>query len=232
MPPAISTIRTRNAAKSQAASKASAPLIPAPRAGPRQDPSPAALSRAREYFTSADSSSPPGPPSLSAASSSDWTVARSTWLPSVASRARIETRSSCTDRKPLSTAARTVESWPPSAFSGSRISTTLPGTRMPSTEGWEPIIPMSPSRVLAMTMRAFPDHSSPSGTTSATCRVTGVLRFRRPRSPVLDLLGLLLHVLDTAAHEEGLLRIVVVLALVDRLERGDGLLQWHEHARL
>src|SRR5256884_5111593 len=51
------------------------------------------------------------------------------------------------------------------------------------------------------------------------------------RSP-LQLPGLLLHVLDPADHVERLLGKVVVLALADRLERGDRLFQRGEDARL
>jgi hypothetical protein len=48
----------------------------------------------------------------------------------------------------------------------------------------------------------------------------------------LQLPGLLLHVLDPADHVERLLGQVVVVALGDRLERGDCLLQGREDTRL
>src|ERR1039458_2500780 len=109
---------------------------------------------------------------------------------------------------------------------------TPPSDRMPSTGGCPLSTPRSPSSVLAMTMRASPDHTSPSGTTSSTRSVTGASRFLcwPGRSLALQLRGLRLHVLDAAAHEEGLLGIIVVLALGERLERGDRVAQRHEHA--
>src|ERR1700729_4094901 len=98
---------------------------------------------------------------------------------------------------------------------------------------------MSPSRVLAMTRWASPVQISPSGTTSATCSVTVLPRApdsrRWPRAPCSRLLqgfGLLLHVLDAAAHEERLLGKVVVLALGEGLEGGDRLVQRHGHPGL
>src|SRR5438067_1765323 len=97
---------------------------------------------------------------------------------------------------------------------------------------------MSPSRVvLAITMRARPDQTSPSGTTSETLNVTAGIRSgrcagRRPWSLALQFGRLALDVLDAAAHEERLLGDVVVLALDQRLERGDRLGQRHEHAGL
>src|SRR5271169_5644354 len=101
-------------------------------------------------------------------------------------------------------------------------------------------MPISPSIVLAMTSSACPDQSSPSGSTISTWSVTGSPRASWPRSrslppwsrPPLQVLGLLLHVLDPADHEECLLRQVVVLALADGLERRHGVLQRHEHAFL
>src|SRR6185437_16308988 len=54
----------------------------------------------------------------------------------------------------------------------------------------------------------------------------------REGSRALQLLGLALHVLDAAAHEEGLLGNAVILAVSDRLERGDGLLERDERTRL
>src|ERR1700730_12469780 len=119
---------------------------------------------------------------------------------------------------------------------------------MPSTGVWPVSTPMSPSRVLAMTRRAGPDHTSPSGTTSSTSSVTVLPRATSSRclpcptssrclrcatsSRPLQVLGLLLHVLDPADHEEGLLGEVVVLTLGERLERRDRLVQRHEYPRL
>src|SRR5213082_1131962 len=95
---------------------------------------------------------------------------------------------------------------------------------------------MSPSRVvLAITMRARPDQTSPSGTTSETLSVTAGIRSGRGApcwSLALQFGRLALDVLDAAAHEERLLGNVVVLALDQRLERGDRLGQRHEHAGL
>src|SRR6266536_871333 len=100
------------------------------RAGPRQARSPAALSCALRYRTSALSSAP-GPAASSAASRAACASPRSTSLPSRASRARIDTRSSATDRKPPPIA---VSSSPPSAWSSpGRIRTMLPSAMMPST---------------------------------------------------------------------------------------------------
>src|SRR5205823_4089602 len=52
------------------------------------------------------------------------------------------------------------------------------------------------------------------------------------RSLALQLLGLALHVIDPAAHEERLLGDGVVLARGDGLEGGDGVAEGDEHARL
>src|SRR5260370_24081753 len=93
-------------------------------------------------------------------------------------------------------------------------------------------MPMSPSSVLAITRLALPDQISRSGVTSATNRVTAPPRQlprRRARSRLAQLLGLLLHVLDAAAHVERLLGELVVPALADRLERGNRVLDRHEH---
>src|SRR3984957_6192100 len=49
---------------------------------------------------------------------------------------------------------------------------------------------------------------------------------------LLQPLGLRFHVLDPADHVERLLGQVVVLALADRLERGNGFLERREHAGL
>src|SRR5450759_1440995 len=108
--------------------------------------------------------------------------------------------------------------------------TTLPSARIPSTGVWPVSTPISPSRVLAMTRSASPAQTSPSGTTSSTCSVTAPPRVRPSR--LIQLLGLLLHVLDAAAHEERLFGDAVVLALADRLEGGDRVVQLHERALL
>src|SRR6266568_8746536 len=100
-------------------------------------------------------------------------------------------------------------------------------------------MPISPSRVLAITRWASPAQTSPSGATTSTRSVMASPRATPARpspratpSRPLQLLGLLLHVLDSAAHEERLLGKVVVLAFGERLEGGDGLLQRDGHARL
>src|SRR5689334_1274986 len=123
---------------------------------------------------------------------------------------------------------------------------------MPSTGGCPVRMPRSPSRVLAITIRALPDQTSPSGATSSTRTVTVLtclparsrrsappgsllraLAGARPRRSLpLQLRGLALDVLDPADHVERLLGEVVVLALDQRLERGHGVRQRHEHARL
>src|SRR5262249_42435769 len=169
-PTAQSTTMARNAAKIQAASSASALLIPGPAAGARQDWSPAARSTAREYLTSRGSASPGGccPASDSASSSRARAVATSTREPSSAWRTRIETRSSATERKPLLTAARPSPRSSPWRSSPSRILTRLASARTPTTGGCPVRMPISPSRVLAITIRAVPDQISPSGATSAT----------------------------------------------------------------
>src|SRR5437764_2827924 len=226
----------RKAAKIQAASSAIALLIPGPAAGARQDWSPAARSTAREYLTSRGSASPGGncPASDSALSSLARAAPASTWEPSSAWRTSIETRSSATERKPLLTAARTSPRSSPWPDSTSRILTRLASARTPTTGGCPVRMPISPSRVLAITMRAVPDQISPSGATSATRTLMSPARrsIRPWCSLPLQPLGLALHVLDPAAHEERLLGDVVVLALGQRLERGDGLRQRHAHARL
>src|SRR5215472_11014548 len=144
--------------------------------------------------------------------------------------ARIETLSSAMDRKPPPTAAAT-QPWPTvtSCDNCGKIRTTLPGARMPSTGEWPVSRPMSPSSVLAITSCAWPAQISPSGTTSRTfSTVSPCVTPSRP----FQLPGLALDVLDPAAHEERLLGHVVELALGDRLERRDGLLQRDELARL
>src|SRR5690242_5825868 len=100
---------------------------------------------------------------------------------------------------------------------------------MPSTGGCPVRMPRSPSRVLAITIRAMPDQTSPSGATSSTRTVT-VLPCRR-RSLLLQVGGLALGVLDIADHVERLLREAVVLALGEGLERGHRVGQRHENAR-
>src|SRR5215469_13056829 len=126
------------------------------------------------------------------------------------------------DRKPPDTAAKMSA---PSVLG--RIWTMLPSYRMPMTGAWLVSRPISPSRVLAMTISALPDQISPSGSTSSTLMVTGL-----PPSRPFHFLGLALDILDAAAHEEGLLRVAVVLALGDRLEGPDGLLQRYEDTGL
>src|SRR5260221_12138214 len=244
----------RTATRSEPASSASRPPAnPGPlRADSRQarsSGSPAALSSALRYRTSAGSSSPPGErcASCSALSRAARAAPTSTSRPSCASWARIDTRSSATPKKPPPTTPIKSPPPPPRPSAPSPgpgpasglIVTTLPSTRMPSTGVWPVSTPMSPSRVLAMTRSAGPDHTSPSGTTSPTWRVTVLPRATAswclpgaPGSRLLQVLGLLLHVLDPADHEERLLRVLVVLALGDGLERGDGLVQRDEHPRL
>src|SRR5215472_16976449 len=235
-PTAQNTTMARNAAKIQAASSAIALLIPGPAAGVRQDWSPAARSTAREYLTSRGSASPGGscPASDSASSSRTRAAATSTWKPSSAWRTRIEIRSSATERNPLLTAARTSLRSSPWPSSTSRILTRLASARTPTTGGCPVRMPISPSRVLAITIRAVPDQISPFGATSATRTLMspGRRSLRAWCSLPLQLLGLALHVLDPAAHEERLLGDVVVLAFGQRLERGHGLGQRHELAIL
>src|SRR5215472_355313 len=138
------------------------------------------------------------------------------------------------DRKPPDTAAKMSA---PSVLG--RIWTMLPSYRMPITGAWLVSRPISPSRVLAMTISALPDQISPSGSTSSTLMVTGSPRATSSRclpratpSRPFHFLGLALDILDAAAHEEGLLRHVVVLALGDRLEGTDGLVQRYEDTGL
>src|ERR1700757_862157 len=106
----------------------------------------------------------------------------------------------------------------------------LPSYRMPMTGAWPVSNPISPSSVRAITISALPDQSSPSGSTSATCMLTVLPRATSSRclpratsSRPLQILGLALHFLDPADHEERLLRNVVVAALAEGLERRDGL---------
>src|SRR6266487_1557345 len=121
----------------------------------------------------------------------------------------------------------------------SAIALLIPGPAAGARQDWSPAARSTAreyrtSRGLAITIRAIPVQISPSGATSATRTVTSPARplVRSPRSLPLQLRGLALDVLDPAAHEEGLLRDVVVLALAQRLERGHRLGQRHEHARL
>src|SRR5215813_13971389 len=57
----------------------------------------------------------------------------------------------------------------------------LPSYRMPITGAWLVSRPISPSRVLAMTISALPDQISPSGSTSSTRMVIGSPRPASPR---------------------------------------------------
>src|SRR4051812_4400372 len=90
-------------------------------------------------------------------------------------------------------------------------------------------MPISPARVRALTTVASPDHTSRSAATRDTCMVLAISaprpldRSARPSQALLDLVPLLLDVVQTAAHEEGLLCHVVVLAGGDLVERLDGL---------
>src|SRR5688500_16678888 len=90
---------------------------------------------------------------------------------------------------------------------------------------WLAMMPMSPSSVRALTIVASPDHTSRSAATRATFMVLAISAPRSAHSSeaLLDLGPLPLDVVQTAAHEERLLRHVVVLAVRDLVERLDGL---------
>src|SRR5690606_1430015 len=210
-----------------------------------QAASPAARRRLRARATRACASSSP-----SAEPSARFSAvrARSTSVSSASSAisARIEIRSPrVAAMKPPCTAARTSP-----VSRAPRMRTTEPGASSASTgtcPGW---IPISPSTVLAMTMSPSPAQSSRSGVTSSTksffdtattpqiegrstgfgggCACTAA---PSPRLLALQRLRLLDGHLDVADVQERLLGQVVVLAVADRLEGGDGLLQRHEHAR-
>src|SRR5256885_8100980 len=114
--------------------------------------------------------------------------------------------------------------------------------------------PISPDAVRATTRRASPDQTWRSAATSSTCSSAakggssghhpavvpgvGYKSSRRDRgggthppprrtqgSGDAQLLGVGLEVLQATAHEERLLREVVVVAVADRVERADRLLQ-------
>src|SRR5690348_14580658 len=105
---------------------------------------------------------------------------------------------------------------------------------MPSTGGCPVRMPISPARVLANTIRALPDQTSPSGATSSPRTVTATcpLPAARPGSLLLQLRAPAPGVLDVADHVERLLRRAVELALGEGLERGHRVGQRHENARL
>src|SRR3990170_6723122 len=151
-----------------------------------------------------------------ACSSSRSACARSMSWARAASSARIPTRLSATDRKPPCTTAITVSESPP-------LICTVPLPSVPSSGAWCGMMPSSPSAVRATTMAASPVHTVRSAATSSTCR-----RSRSPSAILLQLLGPLLHVLETAAHEERLLGDVVVLPLGQLLEGVDGLVERDE----
>src|SRR3954447_7025782 len=80
-------------------------------------------------------------------------------------------------------------------------------------------MPTSPSMARAITMLASPTHTSRSGVTTWTSRLPAISALAG------EPLGVGLDVLDPAGHEERLLGQVVVLALGERLEGGDGLVE-------
>src|SRR4051795_9537194 len=83
---------------------------------------------------------------------------------------------------------------------------------------------MSPDSARATTMSPSPEYSTRSGDTISTCSGTTAT------SAFLELLGLGEHALHATDVEERLLRHVVELALVERLEALDGLLDRHVDA--
>src|SRR4051794_41017194 len=95
-------------------------------------------------------------------------------------------------------------------------------------------MPISPSVVRAMTMEASPCHTRRSTETRSTCNSATTtpqqVQLVREKASAFELAGLALDVLDATTHEERLLGEVVVLALGQRLERGEGLLERDERA--
>src|SRR3954453_9648177 len=106
---------------------------------------------------------------------------------------------------------------------------------------WFAMMPISPATVRAFTTVASPDQTSRSAATRETFIVCAISAPRFARTPMasarcvvgwapcarssealLDLGPLALDVVQTAAHEEGLLGDVVVLAVRDLVERLDG----------
>src|ERR1700710_346858 len=112
--------------------------------------------------------------------------------------------------KPPSTAAVQTPSAPVRTSTWPAASTDITGV-------WSAMIPISPARVRAFTTVASPDHTSRSAATRDTCIVFAI------SEALLDLVPLALDVVQTAAHEERLLRHVVVLTVGDLVERIDGL---------
>src|SRR5690606_25092576 len=154
--------------------------------------------------------------------------------PSSADSASTRTASAVTDKKPPCTAAPTCS---PSVVV---MDTTPPSTSWPNMGWWPGRIPISPSVVWATTKFALPDHSRRSTATSSTVisatatprnssgRSGRVYLVRRePRASLGQLAVLLLQVVQTTDAQERLLRVVVVLALGDLVERLDGLAQRH-----
>src|SRR5690349_11514860 len=144
--------------------------------------------------------------------------ARSMSLARSHSSARIPTRLSATERNPPCTTATT----------GSPLScrmSTAPSASVPSNGAWCGRMPTSPSAVRARTIVPSPVHTVRSAATSSTWSRSPD---PSPSAILLQLLGLLLHVLEATAHEERLLRDVVVLALGQLLERVDGLVERDE----
>src|SRR5690242_8225524 len=120
--------------------------------------------------------------------------------------------------KPPSMAAT---QWPSSTVRTS----TCPSARTDMIGVWFAMMPISPASVRALTTVASPDQTSRSAATRATLMVFAISapRSAHASEALLDLGPLALDVVQTAAHEEGLLGHVVVLAVGDLVERLDGL---------
>src|SRR3954463_2144571 len=134
--------------------------------------------------------------SLSCASSA-YSHRRRTWL-------------SATETNPPSTAATQCPSSIVRTSTWPLASTDITGV-------WSAMMPISPSCVRQFTTVASPDQTSRSAATRDTCIVFAI------SEALLDLVPLAIDVVQTAAHEERLLRHVVVLAVGDLVERLDGL---------
>src|SRR5690606_36530315 len=100
---------------------------------------------------------------------------------------------------------------------------TAPSRIVDITGAWPSSTPNSPSAPGTTTMWTSSERTRRAGVTSSKWRAIG--------SGFLgQFLGLFDRFLDTADHVERLLGEVVVFALDDRLERGDGVLDLHELA--
>src|SRR5206468_7805651 len=135
-------------------------------------------------------------------------------LPRIAVSASTVTVPGCTSRMPPAT--KTNSTSPVSA----RSMRTAPGLMRVISGVWRGRMPSSPFSPGSATNFASPEKTCSSAETTSTWIVAMA-------APLLDLLGLLEDVVDSADHVESLLGQVVALAVDNHLEAADGFLQRH-----